>query len=290
MSPNELLNEKDEIIFAVLSQYYHEIKQSLIEKGFSADSIFRLYSKTFYESFDVTDLYKEHQEELLQIYKALDDEESRLVFTKRLEWLSEDPDKFDWKECSRPMNACYFDCLPLSKSEDVIDCGAFDGDTLRAYLENVGDFNTYTAFELNSENYESLSECIKNNEKINNKAFVIAKGVSDICGECFFDGNDVGVHISESGNKAELTTIDNEFADKNVTLIKMDIEGAELAALKGAKSVILRDRPKLAICAYHKFEDLWELPLFILNLNAGYKIKFRHYSLINDESIIYAYC
>lgn len=73
-----------------------------------------------------------------------------------------------------------------------------------------------------------------------------------------------------------------------VTFIKMDIEGAELESLKGAQKVIQRDKPKLAICIYHKPEDMVELPLYIKELVPEYKFYIRHHSNFINETVLYA--
>lgn len=73
-----------------------------------------------------------------------------------------------------------------------------------------------------------------------------------------------------------------------VTMIKMDIEGSELEALKGAKKTIQRDKPKLAICIYHKPEDLWEIPLYIKELVPEYRLYIRHHSFGQSETVLYA--
>ncbi len=63
----------------------------------------------------------------------------------------------------------------------------------------------------------------------------------------------------------EVRRLDDILGNRPVTFIKMDIEGSELAALRGAERIIRQQRPKLAICVYHKPEDMWEIPNFILN-------------------------
>lgn len=72
------------------------------------------------------------------------------------------------------------------------------------------------------------------------------------------------------------------------TFIKMNVEGAELNALKGAKHVIEDFHPKLAICVYHILEDIWEVPSYILSLNGDYRMHIRHYSLFEFETVLYA--
>ena len=72
-------------------------------------------------------------------------------------------------------------------------------------------------------------------------------------------------------------SIDNKYADEKITIINMDIEGVELEVLQTGINVIKRDRPVLAICAYHKKEDLIELPKFVMDNFENYVITIRKY-------------
>lgn len=69
----------------------------------------------------------------------------------------------------------------------------------------------------------------------------------------------------------------------------MDIEGAEMDALRGMEKLMKRDRPKLAICVYHKPEDFWEIPLYIKSVVPEYTFILRHHSHDASETVLYAY-
>ncbi len=92
---------------------------------------------------------------------------------------------------------------------------------------------------------------------------------------------------SVSDNSVEVVALDNRVSDK-VTFIKMDIEGAELEALKGAANIIKTYKPKLAICIYHKKEDMTKIPMYIKELVSEYKLYVRHYSNDAGETVLYA--
>jgi hypothetical protein len=68
----------------------------------------------------------------------------------------------------------------------------------------------------------------------------------------------------------------------------MDIEGSEINALRGAKNTIMKHRPKLAVCIYHKPTDLWEIPLYLKELVLDYKLHLRHHSGFLNETVCYA--
>lgn len=84
--------------------------------------------------------------------------------------------------------------------------------------------------------------------------------------------------------------MDDVVRDEKVTFLKFDIEGSELKGLIGAKETIRKNRPDLAICVYHKREDLYTIPNYILNLCPDYKIYLRHYQLSKYETVLRATC
>lgn len=82
--------------------------------------------------------------------------------------------------------------------------------------------------------------------------------------------------------------LDGFISGKEVTYIKMDIEGAEAAALYGAKDTIARMHPRLAVSIYHKPEDIYELPEIILGYYPHYRLYLRHYSFSYYDTVLYA--
>ena len=94
--------------------------------------------------------------------------------------------------------------------------------------------------------------------------------------------------ISENGGESIQVVALDDFIDVPITHIKLDVEGAEEAALLGGQNHIRQDRPKLAIAAYHKAGDLWDIPTLIESLGGEYRFSIRHYSQTMDDSIIYA--
>ena len=85
-----------------------------------------------------------------------------------------------------------------------------------------------------------------------------------------------------------LDEILEEYGIKHIDIVKMDIEGAELKALEGAQNTIMNYKPKLAICIYHKPEDLWEIPLLIQSWVPDYKFYVRHYGERFYGTILFA--
>ena len=94
--------------------------------------------------------------------------------------------------------------------------------------------------------------------------------------------------MAEQGDEViEADTIDN-LTGETADFIKMDIEGAELQALQGAKNTIKKCHPVLAVCVYHKCDDLWVIPEYIKSIDSTYQFYLRAYSKYSQELVLYA--
>lgn len=184
----------------------------------------------------------------------------------------------------------YFDLPELNHDaqEVFVDAGAYTGDTIESFLHWATDFKRIFAFEPDPSN---LGQCRTRAEKlsISDKVTYFPCGLSDHEGTVAFEnGAGSGSRIDNQGSmNVPLATLDASVGDARVTFIKMDIEGAELAALHGAAATIQRCHPKLAICLYHKPEDILEIPSYILSLDKSYRLYLRHYALQPAETVLY---
>lgn len=79
----------------------------------------------------------------------------------------------------------------------------------------------------------------------------------------------------DNEHTVDIVRIDDD-VEETPTFIKMDIEGAEQDALKGCENTIRKHHPKLAICIYHGYEDIWKIPSIIYEMNPDYKFYIRH--------------
>lgn len=186
----------------------------------------------------------------------------------------------------------YFDqkVLPIAHDEVFVDGGAYVGDTLNEYLrvaKKSGEgYQHVYCWEPDEANIKELSRKNKKTKKLS----IVKKGLWSSKGTLgFTNAGSAGSQISTEAEFAvDVDTIDNVHASDNVTFIKMDIEGAEQEALLGARNVICKHHPKLAICIYHKYEDLYEIPFMIKEMNPDYKLYIRHYSDTYAETVLYA--
>lgn len=150
-----------------------------------------------------------------------------------------------------------------------------------------GNYNKIFALEPEEDNYGKTSSALYNVKGLT----LLRKGAWSQEGTLSFSSNDQGSRIISSGEQSiETTSIDALAGDVAVTFIKMDVEGAELEALKGAEKTIRLRKPRLAICVYHKPEDILAIPEYILSLNPEYKFYMRHYGFdrMYWETVLYA--
>lgn len=159
----------------------------------------------------------------------------------------------------------------------VIDGGAYTGDIIEPLCSAIGaGIIHYYAFEPDSESYEQLAKRPQYHN-LYGELSAIQKGLWSVETELLFNGDYEDKkcsNISNEGKEKIITqSIDNMEIEADTDIfIKMDVEGAELEALKGAEKLIRERKPSLAICVYHKENDIIEIPLYLKSLVPEYKL------------------
>ena len=226
-------------------------------------------------------------------YVLLDDEKSRIEFIAQLRWRC----SLDYGCLPQPdpPDQMYYapDLVHLSQQEVLADCGAFDGDSIRMFLDRVhGCFRYIYAIEPDPKNRAALADYLSSLPgDAAGHVSVLPFGLSDCDEVVSFDASGtVGSRVvSGTGSDSiQCRRLDDILEGPQPTLIKMDIEGAEPRAILGAAATISSSRPVLAICAYHKCEHLWTLPRLIHNALPDYRIFLRRYAEECWETVYYA--
>lgn len=162
----------------------------------------------------------------------------------------------------------------------IIDCGAYIGDTSKIFLEKTNYDCRIFAIEPFCGNYLELCKWIKM-QNLEKKVFPIHALLGEVNGKKNVKAStkiSVSSSIENNGeysNQVLLKRLDDIVSDK-VSFIKMDIEGAEIAALKGATQIIQRDKPQMMISAYHRTNHMWDIPILIKQIEPSYKIFCGH--------------
>jgi len=177
-------------------------------------------------------------------------------------------------------------------AECFIDCGAYDGDTIREFVAAVnGRFPRLIAFEADTSNFQRLKKWVSEQPReINERINILEKAVGRVSGTLrFVSTAGANAAVSATGNTLiAATTLDEALVGEVPTFIKMDIEGSEMDALEGAAHVITTHRPLMAVCIYHQLEHLWQIPLLIKRAQPDARLFLKSYAVDGWESVCYA--
>jgi FkbM family methyltransferase len=286
----------DEFRIVISSPRFSEEIKNELKKHINNELIYNFECELYYSYiFDIEE-YKsyliENIDNIMELYNNLEDDFSRITLENVIEGrLSGDLEYF--KKVFVPNQYFCENIIKLSNDEVFLDIGACDGDSLKDIVKRTnGKFKAIYCFEPDK---QCLIELNKTKEKIKLPNInIIDKGAWDRIEIFNFssDSEHGASKIVEDENNLTNNTIEtvqiDDIVKEKVTFIKMDIEGAELNALKGAKNIISKYKPTLAICVYHKNEDFIEISKYIRSLVPNYKLFIRHHNISGTETVLYA--
>jgi FkbM family methyltransferase len=234
--------------------------------------------------------YRSRREDLESALDLFEDEVSRTQFLGHLGWRALRDDR------ALPVGVLedqYFcsELVSLKEDECLVDGGAFDGDTLRAFLrERCEDFARIHAVEPDPASFASLCTFVqKLPAEVSRRIFTYEAAMGMGTGTVHIQSQ--GNHLStlgEQGTPVNTLAVDDLPGDQPITFIKFDLEGSERAALAGARRTIARDRPVVAVAVYHHPADLFELPLMAKDLCPDYRFHLRTHNRFGLDVVLYA--
>lgn len=248
-------------------------------------------------------IFRKHQAEVLDVYDALADEQSKLTYasmiTRRMLGKPMDTDVL----CSNT----YF-CMPelavVDSKQVFVDCGAYVGDTLEQYIwKHSGMLSKIYAFEPDAGNYAAMqqrAERLQAEWNLGEDQIILVKaGVSDKSQTLHFKSSrqqaglsariDYEDEQSVGVDTIDIIALDDYFTQQKITFLKADIENNELPLLKGATGVIRRDLPYMAICIYHNAMDMYAIPKYIKEtFDDQYRLYVRQHECSYSETVLYA--
>lgn len=181
-------------------------------------------------------------------------------------------------------NQYFEDFLNLQDNGEVfLDVGSYDGKTSLEFIKRCPKFEKVYLFDPSDNNLKLAKENLKNYKNVKYCTF----GLSNKEQKVLFEENGSCSRVAPNGGfEIQLKKLDDVFSGM-ATFIKMDIEGGEVDALKGAKEVILRCHPRLAVAVYHNAEDLRVIPELVLSIRGDYSIYLRHYTEGLVETVMF---
>lgn len=223
---------------------------------------------------EYVDMMCEKIEEYKWLYEHLADYRSKYILNGIIKyWFT-----FDIAHMHSFVEQMYLDYYDLDiiscDGEDVmVDLGAYIGDSVMDYVNTFGDYKKIYAYEITPETFLTLQKNVGGLRDIELRR----KGVSKKNGIMYIEesGGAAGNQIADSGNvEVEVVALDEDI-EEPVSVIKMDIEGAEKDAILGARRHIAQERPKLMISAYHLPGDIFDIPVLINEIREDYKFYLR---------------
>lgn len=226
--------------------------------------------------------FHEHWEDYLWLYERLEDYRSRFLLLAILK----NSFQFDFEGLGLAKEVLYKDYFDLdlvqcTSEEVVVDLGAFIGDTVLDYISVYGSdcYKSIYCYEISDENFEKMEKNLASYNNIHCRK----KGAGS--SHCTMSiqtnavntsANTLSANIEEGASIVDIVPIDDDITEP-VTLIKMDIEGAEQDALKGCIKHIQATHPKLLLSVYHNNEDLWKIPRMVEEICPGYQFYLRYH-------------
>lgn len=276
---------------------FKQTRQQLLNLGCSKvvsfAHLFWKYAHTFlpYYAIGLPHQLLPQAEQITQAYTLWADDASRYEYLAQVRWRL----LLDFDVLPSPViHDQYFpdDLFHLNENEIFVDCGAYDGDSLRMFFQKQPQFKgKLIAIEPDPHNLQSLQNSLAllpDNQQ--NCATIIPKALGAQRKIVRFEATGLpSAGIGTAGTyEVESVPLDEMLEDICPTFIKMDIEGAELDALAGARRTIENNLPVLAISVYHRPDDLWHIPLLIRSFSSQYSFFLRPHNEEGWDLVCYA--
>ncbi|WP_332118993.1 FkbM family methyltransferase [Azorhizobium caulinodans] len=275
--------------------YYDEIRLILNENLDSSRFCdVDLTCSYFFDKGEFRKYFSKNIDKFEEVLNILYDEKSRETY-RRVIKAHLSGDRSDFEHASTGIDDLYLMRSRLKPEADTVyvDCGTHNGDTIKLFLEAADHgYRKAFAFEPDPTMQASLQSLAATQD---GRVEVIATGVGNCDGTISFAVDGVfsaivqdGFAQSENTISIPVAKLDSLLLDADVSIIKMDIEGGEYDALKGAAQLIRRRRPKLAICLYHRVDDLVRIAQLVKQLVPDYKLRIEHQSKSCTDTVLFA--
>ena len=278
---------------------FHSLAQQLHKNGI--ENVFSFLELSFlypgellpYFHFDRKESLLKDVDSIKKGLALFTEEQSRDIFLKNLSFRL----SLDFEVIPAGDKNDYFpaEITEIPQGAVFFDCGAYDGDTMKAFIKRQPNFLKVFAFEPDPENFNKLLvNAAAEDPTISAKIYVLNNGLGKEHAYLKFNSlSNMSSAVSEAGDTViQIIDLDSFLPglDKvpGKIFIKMDIEGAEPQALEGCKKMIREKMPALAISSYHNPDDLWAIPLYIDKISPGYSFLLRQHGNDSMDLVLYA--
>ena len=289
ISPSELMERYTPantwVVISVGDKYHKEINDQLIQLGWDQTHILPTY---LFEDKYAAETIAPHIAGFQWMRNHVEDDLSRKVIDDKLK------NYFEFFELPHQADYLrYFDntLIKIGPSDIYLDGGTYDGDSILDFIRHAkNSYKHIHGFEPDAQNFKKACDNLNHYDNISLNHSGLWSCRTNLSFSC---GHKTLSCLDPSGNTTvPVTSIDeyvSDFAKDNwPTIIKFDIQGAEVEAIKGAKNVISQSHPQLILCAYHELSHLYCLAQMVYELDNTYRFYLRHYSYNQHETVLYA--
>ncbi len=226
------------------------------------------------------EFYRENLEKISSVRALLADEISVKIYDNVIAYKLTGDIKY-LRDAESDKSEAY-SLLGAESFSSIADLGAYNGDTVREVMGISKKLSEVYAFEPDRRSFRKLSEFCATVDGTPKIHAINAAAWCEDTTICFGDEGNRNSGICAKAKTVEVNalTLDGVLVGRAVDYIKYDVEGAEKQAIEGCKKTILAHRPKLLVSAYHRSEDIFELPLQIHTLRPDYKLYYRRHPYI----------
>ena len=268
------------VLNCVIHTYSVTVTQKLRKAGLRCIDLFDLMrysdyrvSIPYWEGF--YDSYQKNRAYYNEIYKKLSDDLSKKSFevllNLRLNFDNSHMTMFD----ASPANQYFEPFLKLNTENEVfVDLGGFDGENTEYFVTHYPGYKKVYYFEPEPTIMRDAEKRLSLYRDI--KFFMVA--ASDKKEILHFSSDSAASKVSDKGGIEVQADCLDHLLERDVTFLKMDVEGSEAAAIEGSRDIIMKCHPKLAICIYHRGGDFVDIPRQVLSIRSDYDLYVRHYS------------
>ena len=282
---------------SLVTSPYVPLERSLLELGFDDVVPFYDLAESFRAVHPLSNgwfakpLTAIDQEKTAEVLTLWDDDVSRAHHLQFLAWrrLRE-----EWDFEAAPVSNCSRFFIPevasvLHDNEILVDAGAHHGSVSEAFVRQTkGSFRQIVAIEPDPSNRALLEDRLQSRLPDDPRATVYDCVLAQGEGEAsFHDGLGYASQLSPTGQMRVITR-PLDALGLSPTFLKLHLEGAELAVLKGARKTLLSDRPIVAATVYHNADGIWRIPLWLMETLADYRFLFRAHSWCGTGAVVYA--
>lgn len=175
-----------------------------------------------------------------------------------------------------------FDIITCNKEEVFVDLGAYNGDSTLSFINNFGVYKRIYCYEMTDSSMEIMKQRLADFDHIVYRQVAVGSMAGTVCinpvnGLSSYTVMSQESNIEEPSHTIQIPMVKlDDDIQEPITFLKMDIEGSELEAMKGAEQHIRNDKPKLAVCSYHNNHHIYEIPQLMKKYNPQYKLYMRY--------------